>query len=208
MPLHCSEQSSQWDGLRHWGRKIESSDGSTQRIFYGGATKDEILDRSNGRIGLQHWARKGITGRGVLLDYASWAVENGIQYSAFSDHVISLNELRRVAKKHEIEFKRGDILLVRSGMTQEWDERMDVEKKREYSISNSPKHVGVEATTEMLRWIWDTGFAAVAGDAISFEVYPPHGDSEIMLHDYLLAGWGMPIGEPATPGVLWLQMTD
>lgn len=178
-PGRRSEQSSQWDGLRHWGQKIDSSDGLTQRIFYGGTTGDEIMDRSNDRIGVQHWARAGITGRGVLLDCASWAAENGIRYSAFSEHAISLEELHRVAKQHGIVFEKGDILLVRSGVTQEWDEKMDVEQKREYSISNSPKHAGVEATTEMLRWIWDTGFAVVAGDAISFEVYPPRGDSGI-----------------------------
>ncbi|KAI6783504.1 Levodione reductase [Emericellopsis cladophorae] len=45
----------------------------------------------------------------------------------------------------------------------------------------------------MQRWIWDTGFTAVAGEAISFEVFPPVGD--IARHNYFLAGWGMPIGE-------------
>jgi len=55
----------------------------------------------------------------------------------------------------------------------------------------------------MLRWIWDEGFAAVAGDAISFEVYPakksyPRPDGHVagfFMHEYLLAGWGMPVGE-------------
>jgi len=45
----------------------------------------------------------------------------------------------------------------------------------------------------MLEWIWDSGFSAVAGDAISFEVYPDQGG--LSLHEYLLAGWGVPIGE-------------
>lgn len=54
------EQSSQWDGLRHFSTPIE--EGSSERVFYGGTTKEEILDRSNDRIGIQHWAREGITG--------------------------------------------------------------------------------------------------------------------------------------------------
>ena len=29
---------------------------------------------------------------------------------------------------------------------------------------------GGEATEDILRWLWDEGFAAVAGDAISWEV--------------------------------------
>jgi hypothetical protein len=35
---------------------------SKERVFYGGTTKEEILDRSNDRIGIQHWAQEGITG--------------------------------------------------------------------------------------------------------------------------------------------------
>jgi hypothetical protein len=36
-----------------------------------------------------------------------------------------------------------------------------------------PKQAGVERTEEMLEWRWNTGVSAVAGDSISFEVYPP-----------------------------------
>lgn len=70
---------------------------------------------------------------------------------------------------------------------------MDMTAKMAYSSSLSPKHAGVEATPEVLKWLWDTGFAAVAGDTLSWEVYPPQGD--MFLHDILLAGWGMPIGK-------------
>lgn len=188
---HISEQSSQWDGLRHWS--MPGSSDTQQRLWYGGTTKMDILDRSNDRIGIHHWAREGITGRGVLIDYASWAEKKGIQYSTFSLHTIKLRDILEIAQESNIAFEKGDILLVRSGMTKEWEHKMDIAAKKAYSASNSPKHAGVEATTEMLRWIWDTGFAAVAGDAISWEVYPPLGD--FMLHDYLLSGWGMPIGK-------------
>lgn len=37
-------------------------EGSQDRVFYGGTTKEEILDRSNDRIGIHHWAQEGITG--------------------------------------------------------------------------------------------------------------------------------------------------
>jgi hypothetical protein len=36
--------------------------GQTQRLFYGGTTSEEINDRKNDRIGLQHWAKEGIAG--------------------------------------------------------------------------------------------------------------------------------------------------
>ncbi|GAO49678.1 hypothetical protein G7K_3824-t1 [Saitoella complicata NRRL Y-17804] len=50
---------SQWDGFRH----VSYSNG----LFYGGITMDEML--SCGLNGMHNWARKGIVGRGVLLDY-------------------------------------------------------------------------------------------------------------------------------------------
>lgn len=59
-------------------------------------------------------------------------------------------------------------------MTKEWEQDMDVEAKKAYAATTTPKHAGVEGTEEMLKWIWNTGFAAVAGDAISFEVCHPY----------------------------------
>ncbi|PVH69582.1 hypothetical protein DL98DRAFT_564391 [Cadophora sp. DSE1049] len=42
-------------------------------------------------------------------------------------------------------------------------------------------------------WLWDHHFAAVAGDAIAFEAWPPK--APYRLHDHFLAFWGTPIGE-------------
>lgn len=162
------------------------------RVFYGGTTKDEILNRGNDRIGIQHWAREGITGRGVLIDYASWAAKRGIEYLALSRHSIKLRDIIDIAQEEQISFERGDILLIRSGFTNEWNS-MSLEAKQSYADWKTPEHAGVEATTEILEWIWNTGFSAVAGDAVSFEVFPPTTD--FMLHEYLIAGWGMPIGK-------------
>ncbi|PSN64006.1 hypothetical protein BS50DRAFT_95114 [Corynespora cassiicola Philippines] len=190
------QQSSQWDGLRHFSQPVPGTDGKAikDRVFYGGTTAEEILDRTNDRIGLQHWAKEGIAGRGVLIDYASWAERKGIQYSTFSLHEIKLSEILEIAKECNITFQKGDILFVRIGMTKEWDTKMSTEEKKAYGESSSPQHAGVEATEDVLRWIWDKGFSAIAGDAISWEVYPPR-DPKIFLHEYVLAGWGMPIGE-------------
>ncbi|KAK6189274.1 hypothetical protein LQW54_013433 [Pestalotiopsis sp. IQ-011] len=191
------QQSSQWDGLRHFGMPVKtdsSSEAESQeqkRVFYGGTTESEILEKENDRIGIHHWAREGITGRGVLIDYASWADGQGLEYTTLSQHTIQLADILEIAERSNIVFERGDILLVRSGFTREW-EGMSVDAKKAYGASKNPQHAGVEATTDVLRWIWDTGFSAVAGDAISFEVFPPTAD--FMLHQYVLAGWGMPIG--------------
>jgi len=45
----------------------------------------------------------------------------------------------------------------------------------------------------MIDWLHDCYFSAVAGDAPSFEAWPT--DQNYMLHEYILALWGMPLGE-------------
>ncbi|RAL09061.1 uncharacterized protein BO97DRAFT_427733 [Aspergillus homomorphus CBS 101889] len=185
------QQSSQWDGLRHFSQKVP---GRSERVFYGGTTAEEINDRNNDRIGMQHWAREGLAGRGVLIDYATWAEKRGIQYSTFSNHQVKLRDILQIANECDIVFHRGDILFVRIGVTREWDTVMTRAQKQQYADDANPQHAGVEATVDVLRWLWDTGFAAIASDAISWEVYPPQS-SDIFLHEYVLAGWGMPIGE-------------
>jgi hypothetical protein len=64
-PPPTQEQSSQWDGFRHYSQPRNPSDpSSTQdRVFYGGMTKDEIMDTDNYRIGMQSWAKEGIAGQ-------------------------------------------------------------------------------------------------------------------------------------------------
>ncbi|OAP56367.1 hypothetical protein AYL99_09546 [Fonsecaea erecta] len=199
------QQSSQWDGLRHFSQPDPTESEPNRRVFYGGVTTREILDPKNHRIGIQYWANEGICGRGVLLDYVSYAEKRGIEYSTFSDHSVPLSVLLEIAREENLTFKRGDILFVRMGVTREWDTRMTSEDKNAYATTKTPQHAGVEGTEEMLRWLWDTGFSAVASDAISFEIYPakksyPRGQGEpevegVFMHEYLLAGWGMPIGE-------------
>lgn len=199
------QQSSQWDGLRHFSQPCPTEDNPQRRLFYGGATSAEIMEAGNHRIGIQHWAKEGICGRGVLLDYASYAQRSGIKYSTFSDHAVPLSVLLAIAKEQRVTFRRGDILFIRIGVIQEWETSMTQEDKVAYAEDSKPQHAGVEGTEEMLRWIWDEGFAAVAGDAISFEVYPPKSAYErpsgapkvegLFMHEYLLAGWGMPVGE-------------
>jgi kynurenine formamidase len=198
------QQSSQWDGLRHFSQPSPTDTEPQKRVFYGGVTKEEIRDPANHRIGMQYWAKEGICGRGVLLDYAAYAERKGISYTTFSDHTVPLSVLLEIAEEEKVTFQRGDILFVRVGVTQEWDTKMTPADKTAYAESTNPQHAGVEGTEDMLRWLWDTGFAAVAGDAISFEVYPPkksHVQSDgqevpgLFMHEYLLAGWGMPIGE-------------
>ncbi|GFF26776.1 hypothetical protein IFM58399_01515 [Aspergillus lentulus] len=187
------QQSSQWDGFRHHNAPAPTSENADRKLFYGGTTAEEIQDPNSNRIGIGYWAKKGIAGRGVLIDYLSWAEKKGISVDALSQHVVSLDDVLTIARECKIEFKKGDIFFLRVGLTRTWD-AMDAQQKREYSQQSTPKHAGIEQSERVLRFVWDNHFAAVASDAVSFEVYPPL-NPEYDLHHRLLAGWGIPIGE-------------
>src|SRR4051812_28618893 len=68
-----TQSSTQWDSFRHFGYPKE-------KVFYGGVTQDQIHDASNPTManGLQPWTERQIAGRGVLIDWASYAERNGI----------------------------------------------------------------------------------------------------------------------------------
>jgi hypothetical protein len=55
------------------------------------------------------------------------------------------------------------------------------------------KYAGLAQEDAILDWLHDCYFAAVAGDAPAFERWPP--PKPYYLHEYLLALWGMPVGE-------------
>ena len=166
------EISTQWDGLRHCSQAVppKGDEPPPERVFYGGTTAAEIQNRQSDRIGIQHWAQAGIAGRAVLIDYVSYAEKKGIKYSTFERHEIKLSAILEIAKECNIKFQKGDILLVRSGMTKEWDNDMSVADKAAFAASPMPSHAGVEATEDILRFLWNSGFSAVAGDAVAFEV--------------------------------------
>jgi len=137
------------------------------------------------------WSKRGgIVGRGVLLDYVRYAERHGIEYNAMSRHCITVADLEAIAKEEGVEFKPGDLLIVRSGWIK-WYNEHEMEDRVKY-ITNGKEYVGVEGCEESVEWLWNHHFSAVAGDAIGFEAWPPQLPRRI--HDHI-ALWGMPIGE-------------
>lgn len=183
------QQSSQWDGLRH--HSAPGPDGTS--IFYGGTSAEEIQDPSSNRIGLGYWADKGIAGRGVLIDYLSFAEKKGIEVNGLARHVVSLDNVLTIAAECNVEFRRGDILFIRAGFTKTWNS-LAPEDRLAYSRNQNPTHAGLEQSERVVRFLWDNHFSAVASDTPSFEVFPPL-KKEWDLHHIILAGWGVPIGE-------------
>ena len=60
-----------------------------------------------------------------------------------------------------------------------------------------PPSIGLEQSEEMAEWLWNN-FSAAAGDHPTLEAFPPKHISDHIphfLHEVMIAGWGMPIGE-------------
>ena len=166
--------SSQWDSLVHYGHQPSglSYNGSAPTVAQ---LKQDFGDEEKPSDRciptLTHWhTHGGLVGRGVLIDYRAYAHEKGIQYSTCDDHTITTKDLEAVAEWEGVTFKQGDVIIVRSGFTEDLTE---ISAEEQDQMLNTHKGVGVEGSPESAKWFWNHHFAAVAGDALAFEVLPP-----------------------------------
>ncbi|KAI7972897.1 hypothetical protein EIK77_000784 [Talaromyces pinophilus] len=176
--LHFNTQgSTQWDGFRHYAHQ-------KSKRFYNNRTQEQI--ESSDIIGLH----------GTPLSCLKFPFDmNCIE--ALSSTSIGVETLQSMVDDFQIQFQQGDIIFIRSGFTAAYNKLNDSQRK-DLADRPSPGFIGVEASEKTLRWLWKHQFGAVAGDAPSFERAPirgPHADPNYNLHEWVLAGWGCPIGE-------------
>ncbi len=188
-----TQSSSQWDGLRHYGHR--------QFGFYNSVTEEQIADPANSRNGIHHWARRGIAGRGVLIDFQRFAAAHGITYSPGVRYGITAEQMQAAADWQGVGFQTGDILLLRVGWI-EWYNSLNEEQRMQLAQPGVMQVAGLGQGEDSLRFLWDNHFAAVASDNPSFEANPfagaanaPPGEA---MHDTIIGLWGMPIGEMFT----------
>jgi kynurenine formamidase len=187
-----TQSSSQWDGLRHFGNR--------QYGFYNGVTEEQIADPANHRNGIHHWARRGIAGRGVLIDFQRFADKHDIAFTPGDGSGITAEQLQAAADWQGLSFQTGDILLLRTGWI-EWYDGLNEAQRTQLAEPGALRASGLAQREDSLRFLWDNHFAAVASDTPSFEAAPlpaPSGESGEALHDTIIGLWGMPIGEMFT----------
>ena len=158
-----TQSSSQWDGLRHFAYQKEAK-------FYNGVTLDDIHGENATDVnGIGVWSEKGIIGRGILLDFHRWRLEQGITFDPFQSHSITVDQLKAVAASQGTEIKFGDILITRTGYMAAYTQKSHDELV-ELAQINPPSFAGIEQSEGILKWIWEN-FSAVAGDQPSFECW-------------------------------------
>ncbi|KAG6988539.1 hypothetical protein G7Y79_00071g097100 [Physcia stellaris] len=198
-----TQSGTQWDGFRH------ASQFSTGTFYNNVHGPDIIGPNSNLRNSIHHWSTHGgISGRGILLDYHTYATQHSIPHNPYEADRIPFSSLTACGKAQGLDIRPhsqggdilpGDILFIRSGFTAAYNAKSREERNaaalRPHALGpdDGQRWGGVEQSEEMLDWLHDCYFAAVAGDAPAFEVWP--SNREFYLHEYLLAMWGCPIGE-------------
>lgn len=180
-----TQSSSQWDGFRHVR--------APGLGYYNG------LDDSY--HGVHHWARRGIVGRGVLVDLA--AHRRSINLPPFrldeSDSV-SVEELIHAIESSPSSVRDGDILLLHFGWV-EWYSSLDVTARQ--VVARESQFPGLCPSEDLLRLLWDLHIAAVAADCPAVERFPPNPTprpsvnpgSTSFAHYALLPLLGLPMGE-------------
>ncbi|KAF1838383.1 hypothetical protein BDW02DRAFT_585870 [Decorospora gaudefroyi] len=199
-----TQGSSQWDGFRHYGYQKPGR-------YYGGRSQQDV--ETSEIIGIDRVANAGgITARGIILDYPRYFERKGKKpVHALEANCISADILEDMLKETGVQPRAGDLLLLRTGFTRDYTKLS--EQERMAMPDKPPAFLGVESSKATLQWIWESGFVAVASDAPSFEMSPLVGQHNApggiwkgesweeemqgggLLHQWLLGGWGVMIGE-------------
>jgi len=180
------QASSQWDSLVHVGHPVHG--------FYNGVREEEITGRPGTRGGIENWARRGIAGRGVLLDVARHLERAGRPIDASTVYRIPVEELEACRAAEGVEIRAGDTLLVRTGWMA-WYLQQDATTRRGLANTAALQTPGLQAGEEMARYLWNLHIVAAASDCPALEAWPPTIQSGGFLHHYLIGLFGMAIGE-------------
>jgi kynurenine formamidase len=168
------QSSSQWDGFLHVP--------DPELGFYNGLGRDEH--------GVHHWAERGIVGRGIVLDVSEAISAEGGTDAFSSSTTVGVEALEAARGASGIEYRRGDILMVRTGWIS-WYRSQPLQKRR--TVRDARTAPGLEGSAAVAEYLWDNGFLAIVSDAPGVEAVPskPAGS----LHHRVLSRLGMPLGE-------------
>jgi Putative cyclase len=176
--------STQWDGLRHFA--------DPDHGFYNGAQLTELAGGPD-RLGIHHWARRGIAARGVLLDLARMMAADGTPLDPLEFFPIGAELLQRTAERERVELRHGDVLLVRTGWLEAYLRLSRPERER-LALLGRPAAAGLHGD-DVPEFLWDNRIAAVAADNPALEATRAGDSAPLALHVALIARLGMPLGE-------------
>lgn len=179
-----TQEGSQWDGLAHVGLPSRES-------YYNGVQSSQI--GPGGKLSVHQWAAQFV-GRGVLIDAFGFRKAQGRDVQPLERDVFTLADLQGALEHQGTALQPGTILLVRTGWMESY-EQCTPERKQELSTFAGVKSAGVEASREVVAWLWDHRVAAIGTDCPAVEPLPSNFADEGILHYRALPLLGLPLGE-------------
>jgi kynurenine formamidase len=123
------------------------------------------------------------------LDFARYAELNNIMPTMYENYSISFETLVEVGKMQGLDLRRkedggdievGDILLVRTGFMKHCRSISEEERavhhlaEPKFGPEDGQRYIGVGQSEEMLDFLHNSYFSAVAADNPAFEAWPSH----------------------------------
>jgi kynurenine formamidase len=182
------QASSQWDSLGHVGLEPD--------IFYNGRSRRDVVDLHLNTV--EHWARRGIVGRGVLLDLEpEWLGDDSAHRAGKTE--MKVDDLERARRRSGFQYQPGDVLIINTGFLR-WYRELDAVSRRE--LAERGDHFaapGLARGPDMVRYLWQSHVSAIVTDSPALEVMPLTKGVEPVRYDFLhtdlIGGFGMAIGE-------------
>lgn len=199
-----TQTSSQWDSLCHVAHQPTGLTYNGARPTVAGLSSAPAAAAPLPTIDRWH-ERGGLVARGVLIDFKGWADARGREFHAFGGYGITPAEVEAVARDQGVEFRPGDVLVVRTGMTEVYEAGRPGDLARIGAPGGGLS--GMESSVATARWVWDRHFAAVAGDSSAFEAFvlvKPDG-TQSSVHD--LGEFPRLVGRFLSPrDTFWLEL--
>jgi kynurenine formamidase len=177
------QASSQWDSLGHVGYSVNA--------YYNAATEEDIA--CGRRNTIEHWARRGIAGRVVILDLVRTLRDDGRSYNPGTSTAFTVDDLEAARRRSSVDFRTGDIILLHTGFAAWYVNAPEAERSQVAAGMTTP---GIAPGEDMCRYLWNTHASAVVSDTFAVEVQPPRSTvATEFLHRILIGLFGMALGE-------------
>lgn len=179
--------SSQIDSLAHIG--------PANGVFYGGATREDIL--AGRRSSIDAWSQKGIVGRGILLDVSDiLGMGPGGEPRVNQRVPVTVADLEAARERTGLTFSPGDILLLYTGFV-DWYRAQPMQVRRAYAAN--VLNAGIDQSEEMAEYLWDLHISMIAADNVALEAWPPDESDAAypfgFMHTVLIGEFGLALGE-------------
>lgn len=166
--------STQYDALGHVWYDDKLYNGYDAATTIGGLSRASILPI----------AEKGIVGRGVLIDMASFRGKDHLDDGESFTH----RDLEAAAERQGAEIRPRDILLVRTG----WIDHFYTTEPSDFYRLREP---GLVYHPELITWFHDMQIPSLVTDTIGNEYAPEPGETRLLLHCGLMRNLGVAFAE-------------